>query len=102
MGKVRVEQAGDGNLARTGATTDRLLFRVTDDSEHVTFVASGIAYALLATRRIIGRAQERAFLLDHAPPAIVRSYVAGGLLELPRVDAETVVLDLTEHNVTPV
>ena len=102
VGEVRVELAGDGDLPRTGATTDRLLFRVTDDGEHVVFVVSGIVYELLAVRRINGRSQERAFLLEHAPAAIVRSYRAGDLLDLPRVDGDTVVVDLTEHNVPPV
>lgn len=106
MGDVRVELADEGDHPESGVppggVTQRLLFRVTDGGEFVSFVVSGITYSLLAARQIEGRGLARAFILDYAPALIERWYAMGDLLELPRVDNETVVLDLTETNVPPV
>lgn len=99
---VRIELVDDEPRAATGATTDRLLFRVIQGGETKATVVTGIAYELLAQRNLDTPGRQLAYIKDHAPDVIRRKYEAGGLGDLHRVDSETVALDLTEHNVPPV
>lgn len=99
---VQIQLVDDEPRAATGATSDRLLFRVVDGGETKALVVTGIAYELLAQRNLDTPGRHLAFIKDHAPDVIRRNYDLEQLDGCDRVDSETVMLDLTEFNVPPV
>lgn len=99
MSDVRVEFV---NFPRpkTGATTDRALFRVYDDGEHVASVVSGISLTLLATAGLSEQRPDeiRDAIRANAPAQIRRHYDDGTLSGQDTVDTETYIVDLTSYN----
>lgn len=99
MSDVTVEFV-DFPRPKTGATTDRALFRVYDDGEYVASVVSGISLTLLATA---GLSEQRPDEIRHAiranaPAQIRRQYDDGTLSNQDTVDTETYIVDLTSYN----
>lgn len=99
MSDVTVEFV-DFPRPKTGATTDRALFRVYDDGELVAAVVSGISLTLLTTA---GLSEERPdeirdAIRANAPGEIRRQYDDGTLSGQDTVDAETYIVDLTSYN----